>query len=168
MTWPAAKAAFAKSAPIPRPAPVMNQIFFSLTTSPYSIEGVSENTPRGTRSQALRRARTRGVLSGDEPLQVPSQALEDDDAASAEAAGLHGAVGVGRPLRRVLGGDTQRDGTARGQVAQLVQPVGTRECFHHHDRLNSDVALGWTAVPASHGNVRAAVANRRERVATQD
>src|SRR4051812_35145586 len=33
--WPAARAALAKSAPIPRPAPVMNQIFLP-TTSPRS------------------------------------------------------------------------------------------------------------------------------------
>ena len=32
--WPAARAALAKSAPMPRPAPVMNQIFLLLTTSP--------------------------------------------------------------------------------------------------------------------------------------
>src|SRR5688500_5636725 len=31
--WPAARAALATSAPIPRPAPVMNQIFLLLTTS---------------------------------------------------------------------------------------------------------------------------------------
>src|SRR3954467_9320408 len=97
-----------------------------------------------------------------------SEALEHDDAAAAQAARLHGAVGVGGTLRRVLAGDAQRDGTARGQVAQLVQPVGTRECFHHHDRPNADIALGWTAVPTPYGNVRAAVANRRERGATQD
>src|SRR3954452_11586029 len=96
------------------------------------------------------------------------QGSKDDDAAAAQAAGLHGAVGVGRSLWRVLAGYSQRDSTARGQVAQLVQPVGTRECFHHHDRPNADVALGWTAVPAPYGNVRAAVANRRERVATED
>src|SRR6187397_1026158 len=34
--WPDASAAFAKSAPIPRPAPVMNHTFLLLTTSPYS------------------------------------------------------------------------------------------------------------------------------------
>src|SRR4051794_31539681 len=34
--WPAAKAGLAKSVPIPRPAPVMNQIFFLLTASPFS------------------------------------------------------------------------------------------------------------------------------------
>src|SRR3954467_11343187 len=96
------------------------------------------------------------------------QGSKDDDAAAAQAAGLHGAVGVGRTLWRGLPGYTQPDGTARGQVAQLVQPVGTRECFHYHDGLNADIPLGWTAVPTSHGNVRAAVADGRERVATQD
>src|SRR5205807_1345470 len=34
---------------------------------------------------------------------------EDDDAAAAQAAGLHGAMGVGGALGRVLAGDAQRD-----------------------------------------------------------
>ena len=69
------------------------------------------------------------------------RALKDDDAAAAQAAGLHGAVGIGRTLWRVLAGDPPRDGTARRQVAQLVQPIGTRQCFRHHDRPNADIPL---------------------------
>src|SRR5881409_3969794 len=35
--WPAARAALAKSTPMPRPAPVMNQIFLLLMRSPHLV-----------------------------------------------------------------------------------------------------------------------------------
>src|SRR2546422_10824431 len=35
--WPAARTALAKSTPMPRPAPVMNQIFLLLMTSPFLL-----------------------------------------------------------------------------------------------------------------------------------
>ena len=57
--------------------------------------------------RAIRRYANQRVL-GDWNIRT----LKDDDAAAAQAAGLHGAVGVGSTLWRVLAGDPQRDGTA--------------------------------------------------------
>src|SRR5256885_17203361 len=68
--WPAAKAALAKSAPIPRPAPVMNQIFLLLTTSLYQGALLSKtlNVVHALRSfvALVRELRYRE----DDPLQV--------------------------------------------------------------------------------------------------
>src|SRR6266581_3399228 len=66
--WPASRAALAKSTPMPRPAPVMNQTFLLLMTSPCST---SRNARCGRRSQGLHRPRTRAVPWPGRTLQVP-------------------------------------------------------------------------------------------------
>jgi hypothetical protein len=71
--WPAVRAALAKSAPIPRPAPVMNQLLLSLTTSPISRCATAQC---GTRPPVLRRVRTRIVHHQGERRRVSGDAQQ--------------------------------------------------------------------------------------------
>src|SRR5664280_3749478 len=89
-------------------------------------------------------------------------ALEDDDGPSAQAAGVHGALGVGGPLGWVLGGDAQRYASVGGHFAQLIEPVGALEDSADCDLVDLDAAFGRAVVPAAHDGHRAAFAAIRD------
>jgi hypothetical protein len=59
----------------------------------------------------------RHVLLQTCPEAVDVDFSEDDDRPSAQAAGIHGALGIGGPLGRVLGGDAQRYASVGGHSA---------------------------------------------------